>query len=487
MSNQEILHRRNKLLIILIWCFLGLGLLTQFATGSTAGSVWALVISGGCSCALLTLLYLRKWAINYIMYLIVISLAIITHTLIASGPQLTTYLMIYLSLGVASLYNHYRPLLLSTATGLFFTNFYWSIYRQEMFGSFEDTALLTFNLFFVLTASVMTAAAVFGRRLQQQVLDEKAESAAAKEAVEAMLKRVQDSIQVVENFSGGLRDNLRSTGEISNEMTRTFSEVATGIEGQTRGVGQISEAINQMDEQIASIADHAVDMQRRTHSTSELTNVGHGQAQVFAREMERVDAAVRQTSAQMGELLQQNDRIADIVSMIGDLASRTNMLSLNAAIEASRAGEHGKGFAVVAGEIRKLAESSRQATDQITAILETVRTLTVEADKQAASGAEAAAAGRQATTEVEKVFREVSGNTDEVLAKTNEIVETLLSLKNSSHLLNSEMEHIASTTEESMASVEEVLAGLETQNGKMADIVQSAQQLDELTKQLKSM
>lgn len=487
MNKLDILHKRNKLLVILVWCFLCLGLIGDFITDTGLDSILALVYAGVATAGTLTILMYKRWLINHLMYLIVISIAIITYVLISTGPILTTYLMVYVSLGIASLYNNYRPMLLSSLFGLFYTNLFWFQYREEIFGAFQDDSLISFNLFFLLTAGSMLTASIFGQRLQSQVLVQHDETNAAKEQSEQMLEQIQTSAQVLEQFSSELSGHTDMTRAISREMTTSFSEMSVSIETQTRSISDISDAVQQMDSHVGQASTNAAVLRGLSESTQGLTSSGSSEMSILSQEVARVADIITATAERMNELNAQNEQISDIVVKITAISNQTNMLALNAAIEAARAGEHGRGFAVVSGEVRKLADTSRQAAEEIAAIIGDIRDRTNELTDQVALGLQAAKVSLKATSTVDNVFRDVAGNTTEVLAQSEAVAELVRELQGISHTVASEMSQIAASTEQNMASVQEMLAGLETQDSKINSVAESAVQLEGLTKRLQGM
>ncbi|MBW7474430.1 chemotaxis protein [Paenibacillus oenotherae] len=487
MNKTDILHKRNKLLVILVWCFLGIGLLGDIVTDTGLDSILALIYAGVATGGVLTLLMYKRWLINYLMYFIVISIAIITYVLITTGPILTTYLMVYVSLGVASLYNNYKPMLLSSLFGLLYTNFFWFQYREEIFGAFQDDSLISFNLFFVLTAGSMLTASIFGQRLQDQVLVQHDETIVAKEQSEHMLEQLQSSAQVLEQFSSELSGHTMTTRAISKEMTTSFSEMSVSIETQTRSISDVSDAVQQMDSHVKQASMNATVLRGLSESTQELTGSGSSEMSILSQEVSRVADIIMATAERMHELNTQNEQISEIVLKITAISNQTNMLALNAAIEAARAGEHGKGFAVVSGEVRKLADTSRLAAEEIASIVENIRVRTLELTDQVALGQQAAAVSLKATNTVDSVFRDVAGNTTEVLAQSEAVAELVRELQSISHTVAQEMSQIAASTEQNMASVQEMLAGLETQDSKINSVAESAVQLETLTKRLQAM
>lgn len=170
-----------------------------------------------------------------------------------------------------------------------------------------------------------------------------------------------------------------SSAAASTQMAATARETAHRSRRQSTEVEQVASAMVQMTAAISEVSSHA----REAASSGSATQAAAGQGhEIVARTMEAIRHAAATTAeaAQHIEKLGQNSQtIGTVVNTIEDIASQTNLLALNAAIEAARAGEHGRGFAVVAGEVRRLAERTTQATQEIASMIQAVQHETAEA------------------------------------------------------------------------------------------------------------
>jgi methyl-accepting chemotaxis protein len=228
--------------------------------------------------------------------------------------------------------------------------------------------------------------------------------------------------------------------------------------------------------------------------------------------MLRIKSSVEVTAARVTELGAKGEQIGAIVETIDDIAEQTNLLALNAAIEAARAGEQGKGFAVVADEVRKLAERSSRATKEIAALIGDVQSGTEAAVKAMTAGANEVEAGAElaeqaagalqeirnaaaarnvvledmlaAVVEIRTLSGEVVRATDSISDIATETNEAAVQMGSAADVVGQSIESIAAISEENSASAEEVSAATEEMSAQAQEVVASAATLAEMAQAL---
>jgi methyl-accepting chemotaxis protein len=179
--------------------------------------------------------------------------------------------------------------------------------------------------------------------------------------------------------------------------------------------------------------------------------------------------------------------IHEIVATINQISEQTNLLALNAAIEAARAGEHGKGFAVVSSEIRKLAETSQQSTEQIADILGKIQVLTNQAAEQVAQGHQTVAESERAAKLVADVMVSLSNDSATVKEQAIHVQACAEDMHSKYRSTAGKITEIAQATETNMAAIEDMAASRTTQDARVSEIKESYLQLDSLAAELKRM
>ncbi|NBC71308.1 methyl-accepting chemotaxis protein [Paenibacillus sacheonensis] len=485
MKLTETLHNRNKLLVYIIWAMLGLGLVVDSLTTAPMSSIITLLIVGGLSCATATLLTFKRWLPNYIMYFISGIVTVLTLLLIMTGPIWSTYLLVFVNLVIMTLYSNSRSIAFSGISGAVLTVcLFQTDYAADLF---PDQDVFSVMMYFVLIAVPLFASAKFSERLQSEVFAQSDSAIEEKNRSQAIVGRITGSLDTLHAFSTNLKTNIASTSAISSEVSSSFGEITGSIETQTSNVTDISSSMQLSRQAVASLAELSTEMRSLSVSSAELSLEGSGKAEALERRMLQADETIRASAALMDELREQTAAIGDIVAAIKHISTQTNLLALNAAIEAARAGEHGKGFGVVSREIRNLAESSRQSTEEIESILEMIRLKTSEAAEKVDQGRTAIVESSLAAKGVAEAMHAIAGNSGEVERQSEEVASSAGDLHLRYAGMTDQVVTIAGLTEQNMAAIQEIAASMSTQDARIGDVMNSFLQLDQLAAELSRM
>lgn len=240
-----------------------------------------------------------------------------------------------------------------------------------------------------------------GKRLAEQASQNERNQAAILQLLDEIADLAEGDLSihasVTENFTGAIADSInfaidQMRGLVSNinhlsvqvakaasETQSTASNLASAAENQAKEIGAASHAINEMAVSIDHVSSNAAESAAVAERAVEIANKGADVVQDTITGMDTIRGQIQETSKRIKRLGESSQEIGDIVSLINDIADQTNILSLNAAIQASMAGDAGRGFAVVADEVQRLAERSSAATKQIAALVKTIQTDTNEA------------------------------------------------------------------------------------------------------------
>lgn len=239
------------------------------------------------------------------------------------------------------------------------------------------------------------------RQLHEQAAQNERNQAAILQLLDELADLAEGDLtiraSVTENFTGAIADSInfaidqmrelvsnidnlsKQVAKAAGDSQNTASDLAVATENQAKEIGQASTAINDMAISIDQVSSHAAESASVAERAVEIANKGSHVVQDTIGGMDSIRSQIQETAKRIKRLGESSQEIGDIVSLINDIADQTNILSLNAAIQASMAGDAGRGFAVVADEVQRLAERSSAATKQIAALVKTIQTDTNEA------------------------------------------------------------------------------------------------------------
>ncbi|MDP4143626.1 MAG: methyl-accepting chemotaxis protein [Bacillota bacterium] len=298
---------------------------------------------------------------------------------------------------------------------------------------------------------------------------------------------ITDESQKVNNFSLGLAGSCQDTSKATDEVARTIQEVAQGASQQAEQVCLTVEKTRKVAECCEEVAVKCKEMIDVANMSNNVSTVGF---QAVKKAVESMELIVQNNKQNLGEsqlLLSKSSEIGNIILVITEIAEQTNLLALNAAIEAARAGEQGRGFAVVADEVRKLAEQSGGAAQQIAELIKGIQDQIASITRSLNKGSEEIAEGMHIAIKAGTDFGDIEKSIVNITTVAQGISSSTDEMINIAQHTLADMEGVSAITEQTSAATEEVSATTEEQSAAMSEISAAAQNLAGLSERLNSM
>lgn len=303
-------------------------------------------------------------------------------------------------------------------------------------------------------------------------------------------KIVQDIHHASDTMSKQSSDLLSSSKELkegSNQIAATMQELSAGAESQANSASELSEAMGMYMDKIYQIHRNGKEMFDKSREVLKLTDNGSKLMNQSKKLFDYMFTGMQSNMKKIKKLDERSKQISKLVEVIQSIADQTNLLALNAAIEAARAGEHGKGFAVVADEVRKLAEQVSSSVVDIQKIVEEVHSETNKVTKSFELGFQQVESGMDSMNETSAAFQQIKETIKEISERINNAQNDLTNMLSTSESINDSISNIASISEEAAAGIEQTSASAATANESAATIASHAESMSNLAGDLQSL
>jgi methyl-accepting chemotaxis protein len=316
-----------------------------------------------------------------------------------------------------------------------------------------------------LTASVELANSIAKNDLGVDDLPVEAEDEIG-EATSALNTMKNNLKQIIQSIAG----TAEHVASASEELSSSANLQAQGAETQKDQAAQVATAMQEMSSTVLQVSENSNKAAEASRTAAETARKGGAIVEDTLSKMQAISSSVSSTAKKVEELGKSSDQIGRIAAVIDDIADQTNLLALNAAIEAARAGEQGRGFAVVADEVRKLAERTTTATKEIAQMIKNIQDETKVAVSAMESGTKQVEEGVKSTTQAGDALKEIIHMSEQVGEMITHIATAATEQSSASEEVNSNMEQIAKLVRESADGAKQSAQACQDLSGLALDL-----------------
>lgn len=354
---------------------------------------------------------------------------------------------------------------------------------------------LTFSITKPLSVLVKATEAMAGgdltRELNIQREDEIGDLAKSFGVMGVNLKSIVGQLLTTAFHVSSSSEELSAASEEMNnttqEVSSTVQQIAKGAQVTAQRVEEASKVMEQMNASVSQVASGAQQAASASVQARQAAQKGNDASEETMAKMNSIFNTIMASAQVVKKLGTRSEEINEIVSVITDIADQTNLLALNAAIEAARAGEAGRGFAVVAEEVRKLAEGSAKAADQIAGLIKEIQKETGQAVDAMEAGSKEVAEGKEVVNESGKALKEIVKVVEHTASMVEQISAASEQMAAGTKQVVKAVDDIASNAEETAAATEEAAASTEEMTSSMEEMTTSAQELADMADRLREL
>ena len=324
-----------------------------------------------------------------------------------------------------------------------------------------------------------------GSKLIAEAEQKELESAALLQRLASTLSTVEEGAIKLDDHVKGVDAHVQTIYSSSASVLEAVHHMATAIHDEANMVGQVNKVMHDSAVKMDETAVISEEVALQSEQMNEKMQNSWNKINEVTNQMQTMEKTIATTTATVDDLQGSLQTVNALLTSITDIADQTNLLALNAAIEAARAGEHGKGFAVVADEVRKLAEQSARTVSEIANVTQNLFTKSNIAQQYSHEGKKAVSEGQELLKDIATSVLEVT----QTFAKTNEQLRinmaTIHGATKEFQQAQKQIQQMAQISEENVASTEQIVSTISIENELIRSITNSTVQLNQLSNDLR--
>ena len=292
-----------------------------------------------------------------------------------------------------------------------------------------------------------------------------------------LLKEVSKTTEQMAAASQQLNSSSMESANAATSVAQSVADAASVVVQQQTAVTNGTDSVASISQSVKSVSQETEEISQEADQAAKKAEAGNLVVEKSVNQIHSVEEKVRTTARLVDELGARSQEIGAIVDTISDLAGQTNLLALNAAIEAARAGEQGRGFAVVAEEVRKLAEQSATAAQQIADLIGRIQDDTSKAVASMDSVRQAVVQGAESVEGLRQVFEEINGLVIDVAGKIESMSDSIQHVADQSSEITNHMEQIDTGAAKVADNMQSISAATEEQSASAQEIASASDSL----------
>lgn len=305
-----------------------------------------------------------------------------------------------------------------------------------------------------------------------------------RDEVAQVLNKVKYSAENLNSAVEHMSVTTNQSAQVSNQIAMSITDVAESSMKELDAVNSTNEEIDKFKSNVDNMSDVVQNAVEKGRKTSDVAADGGVKLKKAIEQIQRIEAATARSTKVVDSLGEQSMEIGKIVKTISEIAEQTNLLALNAAIEAARAGEAGRGFAVVADEVRKLAISSQEAAMDISNIITEIQSNTKLAVQEIESGNKEVVAGTKSIESTEEAFGSIISMVQDVSAQLENIAKVVSEMANSGNVIAKNISTVRESSKKNAEEAENVSAASEEQSAAVNGLSDASSKLADLAAEL---
>ncbi|GAB3798540.1 methyl-accepting chemotaxis protein [Virgibacillus kimchii] len=476
-KKQSINDRQNSILFYILLCSLFFGVGAEIILGAPAENLLTLSIGGSIALVVIGIFRYKKMYEKSIPFIAVLALGSVALLIMISSDYVTNILFVFFLLAVAAVSLSIAVLTTAGVVGLGLMGFY-VIAKGELVG-FDARAAAISLVFFILVFIVMYIQVRIAQHLLKDVQG-------ALEESRRYSRQQQEQSELVHHGAVNVRDQMRVITEDSNlnresmeEMREAFQEITKASLSQTETATNITSSTNDVNQLLQTMITSFHRTMADGKELKEFSSNGKVSMEELSSLMREFQHSFELLIENMEKLEKRIHENNDSISRINEISEQTNLLALNATIEAARAGDAGKGFAVVAGEVRKLADVSRQTAEEAKLNLQQIEKGAKDTRKEVYNNKVKLQESAASVYQSKHHFEKITDQLVHFISYLGYLEKQVSKIQNSSETIDDSVDHLASVIEENTATIEELEAIVDDQANRVTNLANAIKHTNE--------